>query len=403
MSLADDYVSLLQRYGMSSATCAPEASSIPSGEDFATEVALALNAQFPGGRRAEAIRDRPEATELRETLKKTVLPRLEDYRRRFSGGFMRKLTQTLLGDYESLIKESLTDEQRLTVENVGVFEFPTASTNAHSIATASGFLCLINSGLLELIHQAAVQFFSAVPIATIENDSAQRMTADFGIPDEPHSVPAIVNAAGWVGAVIFSYLRFAESGIDMSIKSSHENDINEGLLNLSLHIERAMGCFVVAHELAHVMLGHHEQKMNILTPVGSLPVLGRSHEEEYEADRFATHLLVSLDRRGLYQNGSLPLACGGPAFFYLHMIVQRIERALPDIAILTSEDSSHPASDSRAERVLSWLEKEYSASELSNDQQSMRGVRIFTEWIKMFATLFHEAIIEPTGIQVHFK
>jgi hypothetical protein len=143
--------------------------------------------------------------------------------------------------------------------------------------------------------------------------------------------------------------------------------------------------------------------MNILTPVGAVPVVGRTHKEEYEADRLATEMLVSLDRRGLYQGGLTPLACGGPAFFYVHMIVEQIERALPGVAFLAQANSSHPTADIRAERVLSWLDGEYQHSTFPNDKRAMHGVRIFAQWLKMFAILFREAVIEPTGIQIRFN
>ncbi len=126
--------------------------------------------------------------------------------------------------------------------------------------------------------------------------------------------------------------------------------------------------FVIAHELAHIKLGHlrdtSQSAAMVLSSGTTISVIRKNWTQEFEADDEAIRLLLTsfraltpfgipeLDHRIQLAVYSAPLMF----FSYLHMV----EKALS----LTDDSSSHPSSKSRMSRTLN-LMKEQAPNEIT--------------------------------------
>jgi hypothetical protein len=159
-------------------------------------------------------------------------------------------------------------------DDVFAGEFPTGVVNAQAVSVDGGFLVLVNSGLLTVVQQIT-EFLVA------------------GDPDRATDGTANVAAIDGVVAVLEAYLRFGDpffgpkpmsGGMAMLLRSA---------------LSRATQAFVVAHEYAHVIAGHFDdrdaQLEQLATSVGPVGVIKKSWRQELEADTVAHKILLGVD------------------------------------------------------------------------------------------------------------
>ncbi|MBW2293690.1 MAG: hypothetical protein JRG94_15470 [Deltaproteobacteria bacterium] len=130
-------------------------------------------------------------------------------------------------------------------------------------------------------------------------------------------------------------------------------------------VARSMEAFVVAHEAAHVLLGHHHETRarSVITPYGQLDSIARSHQDEFAADRWAEDAMLQLDQHG--ERVFAPRACGGLCFLTVHRMVLEVHAKLDDWKTTPDRDTeSHPSSLRRVDAMREWLSSRSAGEDL---------------------------------------
>ncbi|MDE3089663.1 MAG: hypothetical protein KGJ80_09830 [Chloroflexota bacterium] len=175
--------------------------------------------------------------------------------------------------------------------------FPTNSFNAQATLVGNGALVLIDVGCFSLIE--------AITMLFAWNGDMERKT---------------VLACQFIKRYVSDY----------AIPSPKEYDhpsLHDGirLMAFTQVVSKAEE-FVLAHEHAHVALGHlWTSKSKAMTPVGEVPMVSKSREQEIEADKLGVHLMLStkLNDVVLKQIGAAPYVVFGIAYL--------IEKAIESI------------------------------------------------------------------------
>jgi hypothetical protein len=239
--------------------------------------------------------------------------------------------------------------------NVFAGEFPTGVINAQAVRVDGGFLVLLNSGLLVAIKQAT-EFLVA------------------GDPDHPEDRSANADTIEGIVAVLDAYVRLGDPFLG-------PRPMTGGLTMLLRHaLGQAARGFVVAHEYAHVIAGHFDDRdaplEQLATSVGPIGVVRKDWREELEADAVAHKILLGVDdyadidiaaidqavaadeRRGsvLARAAELKAAIAAP------FIVLTIEAILTDVADavrhargMARRDATHPPPRTRMDSLMTAL------------------------------------------------
>jgi len=183
------------------------------------------------------------------------------------------LIETTAAEVEQAI-QGIDKYRDLLKVDVFFGEFPTGSINAQVVKTDSGFLVLINSGLLVSIKQI-VEFLVMGDPDDTTNEVANRTTID------------------GVVAVLQAYLRYGDPFFG-------PKPLSGGLEMLLIHaLTRACQAFVVAHEFGHMIAGHFEGKTTQLeqleTNAGTISVIKKEWKQELEADVIAHKIILGID------------------------------------------------------------------------------------------------------------
>ncbi len=157
-------------------------------------------------------------------------------------------------------------------DDVFVGEFPTGSINCETVKVDGGFLVLVSSGTLTMLHQVTTFLCR-------------------GDADHPTSQQSL-DAADGIAAVLASYV---ENGDPFY---GPKPLVGGMLAMLSGELSAAAMKFVVAHEYAHILAGHltepNPESTAIETEVGAIEVLRKSREQEFEADEIGYRLTLGV-------------------------------------------------------------------------------------------------------------
>ena len=242
--------------------------------------------------------------------------------------------------------------------NVDVFvgEFPTGLINARVVKADSGFIVLINSGLLVSIEQI-VEFLVA------------------GDPDDPANDVANRTTIDGVVEVLKTYLRFGDPFFG-------PKPLSGGLTMFLVHaLSQACRAFVVAHEYGHVIAGHFEgramQLEQLETNDGTISVIKKEWKQELEADTIAHKIVLGIDDYAqldlaiideafasddfkssvLARATEVKAAIAAPfVFLTIDAILADVQEALRIASSATRSDNTHPPAQKRMANLMSNFE-----------------------------------------------
>lgn len=248
-----------------------------------------------------------------------------------------------VGRYLLMISQALQDQVLGVPANLLFAEYPTHQFNACVVSTPDGDLCLMNTGLLQLLYHVSVA-------ANHAYDRDDRLG--------PTGSSSVKRAAALVLAVVAQYLGAGSH--------THAMDVGEPLPADALYdataLAYAMRLFVMAHEVGHVVLGHTRRpEGGIRMPALAEGVsIARGVDDEFAADRFAQDLLLRVDDQRRFAE---PVAAGGLGFLLVHAIVMEVATKL---GVIKPEDAgggdaSHPPTMLRIRRLDEHLTSRYGA------------------------------------------
>jgi hypothetical protein len=253
-------------------------------------------------------------------------------------------------------------------------EFPTGDINALATRVPSGFLALINIGLVRFIESTVLLYIVS-----------HRQADPLGGEILDRDVLTLMRA------ILLTYLAQTEP-----IKT--EVDTSKFRCNLTQAVLYSLfknSClrFVLAHEFGHILAGHLDQpillQQKIRTPVGRIEVVPKSWKQEYEADAIAIELLLHFptiaapsktmaDSADLLRGYSL----AAPFFFFgLDLLLRRVFELLlgeSESEKLDEEElnTTHPPPLKRIESLLN-----HSKSLLPEDDPAYGTVAQSTAWL----------------------
>jgi hypothetical protein len=272
--------------------------------------------------------------------------------------YSNTVPETEFDDAYRIIKAAFEMDFGKMREDLYVNTFPTGEFNAWSIKTPSGYLCLLDEGLLGLILNVAVPLLHPLSDA-VSNYSAVSSWGD-GVGLGDLNYPNLRNKQNrektrvTLTKLMHVILQFIEGVNARQIKQLYPEDGNRSSLgyNMAVALQLSVKMFVIAHEISHIRVGHFDYAtiQAAKTSQGKLSVLNVDHAKEYEADRGANYVLTkTFDKDRPF---FVPYAIGGPCFFIIDMIVNIVKSKLnrKQYDVNTCSDS-HPGSFDRMNRM----------------------------------------------------
>jgi hypothetical protein len=244
-------------------------------------------------------------------------------------------------------------------------EYPTGTVNACITSTPSGYLILVNTGLMSALFQAVKVFALAQNFAKDDGDGEPVPGSRFGQPGLPWQQTSRALAE-------IAYAYFVGRDVSTAPRYSALAGLRLWLLdNYVTCAER----FIIAHELGHLATGHlsEDQRHIWRTTKGNLSVVSERHESEFEADAFALDLTLPL---GETSRDQLRARLAGPVFyFHLADLLRTIGVEVfnyPDPSV-----STHPRNIERARRLI-----EHFAFRINDDLAN--NARCVEHWFSSF-------------------
>jgi len=217
--------------------------------------------------------------------------------------------------------------------------------NAQACRVPAGHLLLINSGLMMFIYQAAKIISFSMRFTDYDSQGNLVEMEELGTPQY-----SMVEIEAAFAEVVLSYVLRRDTRWAKQYPA--QGGPRALMMWMTVH---AAEFFVVAHELAHVVLGHLESPNALHDETrldsGWARWIEKSLGQEFEADSVAVRLLIT--NLGLRINDPLAairptVVMSGPMlFFALDELVTRVRRALDEPAS-TTPMSTHPSSPERS-------------------------------------------------------
>lgn len=291
---------------------------------------------------------------------------------------IRELSSNPLAPFNSMLADTAKDvEQSIRLRgaepprNVFVGCFPLADINACLKTVPEGSLVLVNSALMQIIYQIGKVFLLSYDwlCAGVDDDGSITLGNVEGTAD---AIETLANTLEWESdgwskrdCIVAITAILNADRYHGSVSCSPRQKVPEGEKAITLgSIVTYAEFFVVAHEYAHLMLGHGTLA-EVHTSTGSISdVLRVSREQEFEADELAASILFAsgdwnspngeFDLNSRAASIALAfvgysfhlLACRGPASFNLD----------------ADEMEDHPTPVRRICRVIEWLHGRYGRS-----------------------------------------
>ncbi|MGB2711367.1 MAG: hypothetical protein WBC33_07605 [Conexibacter sp.] len=222
----------------------------------------------------------------------------------------------------------LLDEQRVLPA-----EITTTDINAHTLRAGNGgWLILINTGLITFAYKTARALATRVRFYDPDGDGAPEA-------DEPPPEDLDVTAQ-LIATPIDWYL---EAGIPLG----PDFPITNQQMALANDLATAAEQFVVAHELAHQLLGHvADGTRSMLVAGATVDALNVSHQQELDADALGLKLVLESITSG--DQFEYAVAYAGVELFFLVVSLLEEYAAAP-------ESATHPPAARRLESIRAAL------------------------------------------------
>lgn len=246
--------------------------------------------------------------------------------------------------YEPYLKKialtGLIDKE--IIESTICIEFPTEDFNASAKIIGDGYICLLNKGLREFLY-----WFSLAASYNCKN---------YKIPSST-KVTKISNEWLFVLHTSILVLTHYTFGRDMK-KRIPDANYSANCIALGGLLSSSMKQFIIAHELAHIQLGHinNTDTYSVESPYGKLDLSKKSYEQEFEADLYAQRILLEIAKN----ENDLDIVAGGICFLGLEILIRQYKEYIFQNKTKTS--TTHPKSEERIMQLFTFLSKV-----LSND------------------------------------
>jgi len=200
----------------------------------------------------------------------------------------RSNTNVLLAEINRRLVLRFSEHAVVAAKDVYAGVFPTNTFNAHVVDRGAQPLILVNTGAFELLEGAVV------PFSLLKPGSA---------PQQARVFAAFVR-------------QYCEQRILPGAEQYEDFQFDEDRHKFRVHVLTAAEDFVLAHEYGHLASGHVGNAVADLpfTSGRSIQVPARQWDEEYEADRWAAHALIS-SATDPTSNEERVIICSGPLLF----------------------------------------------------------------------------------------
>jgi hypothetical protein len=269
--------------------------------------------------------------------------------------------------YEHVVEPFKNTQYSPLLDLIYFGEYPTDFFNAQSRRTENGYLCLLNRGMRRFLYSTAMAAFYSI--------------VDDDIPDPEASEPR--------GRSIRDVTRFGYAAMNCwrFIRGFSERTQFEGQHHTHTTMIWGAGSFgairdfVVAHEVAHIALGHLDNSPihMINTPLGELEVINNNHSQEYEADQLAQDMLFELARTQGF--GTLS---GGICFMAVNRILSTFRWAV--LGTPMPDAATHPTAEDRFEALFQNLKRRLSQQALArviNIAAPYESLRMAMEFVEI--------------------
>lgn len=146
---------------------------------------------------------------------------------------------------------------------------------------------------------------------------------------------------------------------------------NGQMLSMAFAMARAMIVFILCHELAHVILGHHDNDK------------GDDARLEFEADALAAEYFLKIVEHGKISNQTYihvfpPLAC---APLVLTMIFELYETWLESVGLGSAKSGTHPPAIERTKKLQDIMQRHLDEKADEVAVGAMRAIEELHDWL----------------------
>ena len=198
-------------------------------------------------------------------------------------------------------------------------------------STPDGYICLIHKGTLDIIY--------ALCVAASDNNVTQAQGTVSAIQDVIHYLK-------------HGQLPHLKIGVD---------DTQAVIQDEAWQLHFSIMTFIIAHEVAHIVLGHLNQSSKHLIQFLQNDLKDRRNQE-LEADKLATELLLLIEQKKL---SPLNVTCGSINFFLAYQIMASVSQKLTRIGqtfnVMLQSDS-HPPPEERITAITAVLKQQSPAT-----------------------------------------
>lgn len=267
------------------------------------------------------------------------------------------------------IESSIRKVKPTRMETVFAGEFITGDFNACALRATNGILVLINTGVMNLIHQVTTLLGYRVRMNETDSDIL-----------EPHrAVPILADTA-------ISYLVEGDS-----LLAERVPPLYGAKGNLIAGLRRECERFVLAHEYGHAIGGHlsGDNQETCESKVARLVLIKKSWEQEFEADRLGLKLLLAEDEDYIAKENEFRLTirekiAGTFLFFSIVEFISQAAAAVQNKPYEVIYSETHPPSGQRIQELRAYLRQLYPEKHVENSLYWSRLLHGATEVVTEF-------------------
>lgn len=228
----------------------------------------------------------------------------------------------LLEHLSESLRQRFAEVQIHVPESLCVGAFPTRSFNALTVKRPDGFLVLLDNGCFQICE---------IAVHCLACNVAGK------------------NTSKWFTEILERYWILKELPNDKNLQK-FDDELEAGHRQIALKLLTAVEEFALAHELGHIVLGHHpSSQLDVPTSGADIEVSIRQWNQEFAADLWAVDALTKAAR--LLGPQELDICCPGPMIFLGIAALMDLFASWKNIQQLT-----HPPATERLRRTANRME-----------------------------------------------